>query len=301
MLLFLINYYFCIKMMKIIENKGSYRSLSQIFTPSIFKEVVKSTDYTKLNYRIEKHLRDFKKNDYNSVLEFLYNKLEKNYRNEYLFKNALLNKKLLGTYSLKTTTILNEFKIGSSIADLVLLNGEVRVFEIKTDLDGFDKLEKQINDYKKFADKIYIVVSKNNSSKIEKLYSETNIGIIEFTKSNTLKTIKEAVSDKNYFEHLTIFKTLRKNEYLEILVSYFGFTPNVPNTQIFKDSFDLIKQLDINTFQNLAFQKLKERKIKCPEILESELIPNELKHLCYTLNFSHKEYDNLFKFLKTKV
>lgn len=287
--------------MKIIENKGSYRSLSQIFTPSIFKDLVKSSDYTKMNYRIQKHLIGFSMNDYNSVLEFLYSKLEKNYRNEYLFKNALLNKKLLGTYSLKTTTVLNEFKIAGSIADFVLLNGEVRVFEIKTDLDGFDKLEKQINDYKKFADKIYIVVSKYNSSKIENLYRNSNIGIIEFTNKNTLRTIKEAFTDKDYFDHSTIFKTLRKYEYLEILVDHYGFVPNVPNTQIFRDSLELVKQIDINTFQFLALQKLKERKLKCPEILESELIPKELKHLCYTLNFSQKEYDNLFKFLKTTI
>jgi hypothetical protein len=287
--------------MKIIENNGSYRSLAQIFAPSFLKEVVRDSNYTKLNYRIERHLIGFEMNDYCSVLEFLYKKLEKNYRNEYLYKNALINKKLLGTYSLKTTTILDEFKIGGSIADFVLLNGEVRIFEIKTDLDGFDKLEKQIDDYKKFADRIYIVVSKNNSSKIEKLYRDSNIGIIEFTDKNTLKTIKEAFTDKDYFDHSIIFKALRKNEYLEILVDHYGFIPNVPNTEIFTHSLELIKQIDINTFQFLALQKLKERKLKCPEVLESELIPKELKHLCYTLNFSQKEYDNLFKFLKTTI
>lgn len=286
-------------MIEIKSHIGNYRSLSQILTPSIFKEVVKKSDYSNLNYRIEKHLDGFVSNDYNSIIYFLYKKLEENYRNEYLYKNALLNDKLLKEHCLKSTTVLNEFKIGNSIADFVLLNGEVKIFEIKTDLDGFEKLEKQINDYKKFANKIYIVVSANNLAKIMHLYENSNIGIIVFKKNNALKTIKEAKQDKLEFEHLSIFKTLRTKEYLEIIIDKFGFIPNVPNTRIFKESFELIKEIDIATFQSLAFNKLKERKLKCPEILESELIPTELKHLCYTLDFSQKEYDNLFKFLKT--
>lgn len=288
-------------MIKLKENTGNYRSLSQIFSPSHFKEVVKKGDYSNINYKIQKHLVGFDNKDYNSILGFLYKQLEKNYRNEYLFKNALLNKKLLGEYCIKSTTVLNEFKIENSIADFVLLNGEVRVFEIKTDLDSFEKLDKQINDYRKFANKIFIVVSSNNASKISELYTNTEIGVIEFTNSNKLRTIKEASNDVSGFEYLTIFKTLRKNEYLEILVDYFGYIPNVPNTQIFKESFELIKEIDIVTFQSLAFKKLKERKLKCPEILDSELIPTELKHLCYTLNFSKNDYDNLFDFLKTTI
>lgn len=288
-------------MIKLRENIGSYRSLSQIFSPSHFREVVKKGDYTNINYKIQKHVVGFKNRDYNYILGFLYRKLEKNYRSEYLFKNALLNKKLLDSYCINSTTVLNEFKIENSIADFVILNGEVRVFEIKTDLDSFEKLEKQINDYRKFANKIYIVVSSNNSSKIAKLYSNTEIGVIEFTNQNTLKTIKEANNDFSSFEYLTIFKTLRKNEYLEILVDYFGYIPDVPNTQIFKKSFELIKEIDVVDFQSLASKKLKERRINCPEILGSELIPFELKHLCYTLDFTKNEYDDLFKFLNTTI
>src|SRR5690625_3593600 len=49
----------------------------------------------------------------------LYNYLEENYRNEYFYKNTILNKKLLGTYSVNTTVALSEALVNRSKADLI--------------------------------------------------------------------------------------------------------------------------------------------------------------------------------------
>lgn len=81
--------------------------------------------------------------------------------------------------------------------------------EIKTDLDGLDKLEKQLSDYRQFADFGYIVTSSKYIDKLLLDYSSSTIGVIEFTQRNTFKEHKKAESN-NRFNHLTIFKTLRK-------------------------------------------------------------------------------------------
>jgi hypothetical protein len=288
-------------MLKIINSKGNYRSLSQIFTPANFKRVIKSEDYFDIESRIKTHVNNFETRSYSDLLEFAYKKLELNYRNEYIYKNALINEKLIKSYGLKDTTVLNEFKISQSIADFVLLNGEVKVFEIKTDLDSFEKLSKQIEDYQKFANKIYIVVSSKNIIKIADVYKNTSIGIIEYTNKKKLTTIKEAENNISNFDYEVIFKTLRKQEYLDIIFNYFGFVPDVPNTKIFKKCFEMAKEIDIVEFQKLVYKKIKQRKLKCPDILDSEQIPNELKHICYTLNLSVTEYNKLFKFLNTTI
>jgi hypothetical protein len=282
-----------------IEN---LRYLSQIFTPSNFNKVVRENDFRLTEKRIKKCLPiELLGRDYKSALETLYSVFKKDYRCEYLYKNNLFNKYLLKQYSLTTTTVLNEFKIGNSIADFVLLNGTSRIFEIKSDLDGLDKLKKQINDYQQFADLIYIVTSTKYVSRILSDYSGSTIGVIEFTQRNTFKEHKMAESNKQFFNYITIFKTLRKQEYLEIVFDNFGYVPDVPNTKIFRICLELVHRIELSSFQKMAFNKLKERKIKCPELLKSEETPIELKQICYALDFTKQEYENLFTFLKKAV
>ena len=289
-------------MMTLVRNNESLRSLSQIFlTTSNFRKIVKSSELESHKSKVQKHINNLESKDFTDIVEFLYSQLELSYRNEYIYKNALLNQKLLSTYSLAETIVLNEFKIGNSIADFVLLNGEVRIFEIKTDLDGFEKLEKQIEDYQKFANKVFVVVSHKNSKKLLEKYSDSPIGIVIFTNSGNIETVKDAINFTDNFDHLTIFKTLRKREYLEITEDLFGCIPKVPNTVIFKECLNLVKTIEICQFQSLVFNKLKQRNLKCPELLESSKTPKELKHICYTLNLSNAEYENLYKFLSTKI
>jgi len=284
-----------------LRENNSLRSLSQIFTPSKFKKLIKKSDSESIEYRIKKYLGNYKSEKFSNILEFLYKELEKNYRSEYIYKNALLNQKLIAEYGLETTIVLNEFRIGASISDFVLLNGDIRIFEIKTDLDGFHKLEKQIEDYQKLANKVYVVVSSKNTNRLYEKLKYTPVGIIEFTENNFLHEFKEAIEFSENLDHITIFKALRQNEYFQIVKEFYGQIPNVPNTRMFRECLNLIKGIDIKKFQTQAREKLKQRNIKCPDLLQSEKTPDELKHICYTLNLSSSEYDILYGFLDTKI
>jgi hypothetical protein len=290
-------------MMTLVRNNDSLRSLSQIFlTPSNFRRIVRNCEFESYKNKVRKHITNLESKDFIAVVKFLYGQLETSYRNEYIYKNALLNQELLlSKYGLTETIVLNEFKVGNSIADFVLLNGEVKIFEIKTDLDGFKKLAKQIEDYQKFANKVFVVVSHKNSERLFEKYANSPVGITAFTDNGKLETIKDAVSFTDNFDHTVIFKTLRRNEYLEIIREHFGEIPEVPNTRIFRECLNLVNEIEICQFQRLVFTKLKQRNIKCPKLLKSNNTPKELKHICYTLNLSSAEYANLYKFLSMKI
>lgn len=284
------------------KNIDNLRSLSEIFTASNFSKVVRQKDYKLTEKKIRKHYSTARINTtYKKILGSLYLDLQTEYRSEYFYKNNLLNRFLLKQYSLSTTSVFNEFKIGNSIADFVLLNGTARVYEIKTDLDGLDKLEKQLSDYIQFAELVYIVTSSKYIDKLLLEYSNSTIGVIEFTQRNTFKEHKKAESNCSFFNHLTLFKSLRKAEYLDIVKSHFGYIPEVPNTRIFRTCFELITSIDVIEFQKLTFNKLKKRKIKCPDLLASENTPFELKQICYSLDFSEQEYNSLYTFLNKTI
>ena len=53
----------------------------------------------------------------------------------------------------------SQVRIGHSIADFVMINGEGRVYEIKSDLDNFDRLYDQLRDYYRAFSKVSVLVS----------------------------------------------------------------------------------------------------------------------------------------------
>ena len=286
--------------MEIVTEISKIRSLSQIISPSNFKKIVREDDCYSTFYKIKKYTTVTDSTTNLDAINVIYNSLLKNYKNEYVYKNILTNKLLLKKYSLKNSIALNEFNIGKSIADFVLLNGEARVYEIKTELDNLEKLNTQVLDYCKFGDKVYIVTSSKHVNKLIGLYDNSTIGIIELTSRNALKTIKEATSNKATFNYETLFKTLRKKEYLDIIEEYFNFVPEVSNTRIFKECLALAKNIEISLFQKLVVKKLKSRNISNPKKIQEKSIPESLKHICYSLDFSKNEYEKLDTFLNQK-
>lgn len=283
-----------------VNNVESLRVLSQIFTPSSFNKVVRERDFSSFNKKIAKHFTEHNAVNNLQLIKEIYTVLEENYRCEYFFKNKLFNK-VLKEYSLSTTTAFNEFKIGNSKADLILLNGSIKIFEIKTELDDLSKLKKQIQDYQKVAEYVNIVSDSKFINKLTEEYRNTAVGIIEFTEKKSLKVCKKAQSNQLNFDFETMFKLLHKSEYLHLVKMNFGFIPEVPNTKVFRVCYELLKTIDIIDFQKQIMIILKKRNIVCPELLKSKNTPTELKHICYTLDFNSSEYDNLFEFLNKKV
>lgn len=291
--------------MRKATNIESLRSLSLLYSSSSLRRVLEENSLSSLAKKISKHSRSIltsKRNiKFNTFLSKLYEQMVENYCNEYIYKNTILNELLLKSYSLETTTLLNEFRINKSIADLIFINGEVKLFEVKTDLDTLNRLDSQLEDYKKAVEKIYIVTNYKYINQIKERYSNTNFGIVELTTSLTLKEHQKAESDKTHFDHTVIMKLLRKQEYLNILEGKLNYVPNVPNTLLFKECLKKIRSINIDEFQSLAFKQLKQRKLSEPELLLNAQTPKELRFICHSLNLNESQYYTLFELLNKSL
>lgn len=279
------------------KNTEALRILSQVFSPPTFDKVVRDKDFVSFQRKINKYSPSSQKDNLKTI-KSLYKSLQEKYRCEYIYKNSLFLD-ILKKYGYKDTLVINELKIGNSKADMVFLNGSIRIYEIKTELDNLTKLSKQLNDYQKIADKVYVVTDENHFNKLISEYRDSNIGIISFNKQNQLKVEKEAVENSNLFDFESLFKLLRKQEYLNLTLANFGYIPDIPNTRIFKTCFSLLKNIDILEFQKQVLDKLKERKLQNPELLTSRKTPKELKYLCNSLDFNKNEYEILYEFLSS--
>jgi hypothetical protein len=161
------------------------------------------------------------------VFEIAYRFLQRSHRAEYVYKNAIANKLLLGRHSMRSASLFTELTAGVSKADIVLVNGTSTVYEIKSEFDSTTRLESQVRSYGEMFDRIYVC---SHASHVEKLEAvlPAHVGIIVLSSRYTLSEKRAATSNKANVKPATIFHSLRKAEYLGILKDKFGALPDAP-------------------------------------------------------------------------
>lgn len=116
----------------------------------------------------------------------IYHFMNYEYRNEYYYKNTILNQLLIKKHDLYNTAALTELPIGNSKADFIMINDRGVVYEIKTDLDNLIRLENQLKDYYKVFSYIYVVVGNKQLPHVKEFLKDQKVGIYELTASGRL-------------------------------------------------------------------------------------------------------------------
>lgn len=279
-------------------NDNSNINLNRFFTRSILMDLINNQESNLYNQFTEQFLYNDKSNTHNELISQVYKHLNKQYRNEYFYKNTLLNKLLLGRHSLNTTTALNEIPVNKSKADFILINGKATVYEIKTELDSLERLESQINDYYKAFNHVCVVTGESNFEKAYNLLKDTDVGVCVLTDRNTISTRKEPIKSNKKLDHTIMFKVLRKKEYENILFRHYGNLPETSQIKYFRACLELFRNIEMDRAYDYMVDELKKRNIK--EVDEYKKVPYELKFLVYFSDFKKRDYMKLQCFLNEK-
>lgn len=267
-----------------------YSLLTRVFTRKILNEFANNT--VKTNSTFEKAREIFIHSDDNTSsvandFEKMYSLLHQNYRNEYYYKNTLLNKLLLGVHSVNTTTALTELTISEAKADFVLINGKAVVYEIKTELDNFERLDNQIKNYYKAFDHVTILTSESQFEKVTKLYKDSSVGISLLTRRGTIRPINSPIKSTEHIELGVIFDILRKGEYEDIILNYCGYLPQVSQFDYYNTCKALFLNIEQDIAYNLFIKKLKQRNLVSNPIFFD--LPKSIKSLAYFSNFTDNQ------------
>lgn len=135
-----------------------------------------------------------------NVREFYNDAVLKYYPNEATIKAEFLKQVL---FKKKHDITVFELPVGKSRVDLCKVNGSSIAYEIKTDLDSLKRLDKQIADYEKVFEQVYVICSIQKLKEIKNkipndcgiyMYSSSKRGRYQFvetkeaTKSNAFDT-----------------------------------------------------------------------------------------------------------------
>lgn len=227
--------------------------------------------------------------------------MNKSYRNEYFFKNTILNQLLIKKHDLYNTVALTELPIADSKADFIMINGKGIVYEIKTDLDNFNRLETQISDYYKAFKYVNVVVGYKQYEKVKDLLADTKVGIFVMGKNGNLYCRKAAKCNEEKLSFETMFRILRKKEFESILLKHYGKLPQVNSFQYYRECLKWIMRLNIKTFQRDMLQCLKERMQLVVEDTFEEKTPYELRFYAYFSKEKNNQYQIINDFWNDKM
>lgn len=150
-------------------------------------------------------------------------------RDEYVYKAALTHKVLLGKHSLRTASMLTEYRVGDCKADLAILNGTATVYEIKSERDSLARLSRQLNAYRKVFASVYVIAGENHVASVIDL-APNDVGVLQLSRRHQISTVRPAVDSPERICPLTVLDSLRIDEAQEILSLLGIVSPAVPNT-----------------------------------------------------------------------
>lgn len=273
------------------------RNYSSAFLRNAFVDILNFDDYSKFNWLISQY-GFCKCITYSDLLKKIYDRIRRKYRCEYVYKNELV-KLLLKRYGTKNTVYFSEFRVGNSIADITMFNGESKAFEIKTEYDSPKRLNKQMEDYKRLFDKCYLVVPEN---KMDDYMScvESTTGVMVMKKEENriiLEEIKKAEQNP-LFDSDIMISCLRTSEYINMIKSLDVETKKIPGYKIYEYCKKSFANYGRETLNPLFLNEIKSRKNNTSKLSH---YPMPLRQMMLSLNLPEAKAQLLIEKLKTNI
>jgi hypothetical protein len=220
-------------------------------------------------------------------------------RDEYIYRAALTHKVLLGKHSLNTACMLNEFRAGSSKADLVILNGTATVYEIKSERDSLTRLANQIENYKKVFAKAYVIASENHIDAVLDTVCE-DVGVMCLSRRHQISTEREAVDCPERICTETVFDSLRSIEARSILTELGVAVPEVPNTQLHGAMRKCFKRLEAKDVHMAMVRTLRRTRDLTPLANLVDKLPRSLHAAALSIQVRRRDHDRLVAAVGTR-
>ena len=273
------------------------RDLSSAFSRSAFIDILNYNDYSHFNWLASKY-DILKCTTYSELLKKSYSLISKYYRCEYVYKNELI-KLLLKKYGTRNSVYFSEFRVGNSIADMVMFNGESKAFEIKTEYDTPRRLDKQMDDYKCFFDKCYIIVPEK---RLDEYYDivESTTGIITMNWDNghiILKEVRHALRNE-HFEPQALMSCLRTEEYKSIVLSLGESLEGVAGYDMYTYCCQVISKANPDKLRVLFLREVKKRKNNTALLRK---YPMSIRQMMLSLNLPENKANKLLEQLNINI
>ena len=287
-----------------IYSAAPLSALTRLFSATVFREMAKKgrsglfrrlIEQTDLSERVDPHATVGE--TFDSAFKIL---KVAGQRDEYIYRAAISHKVLMGTHSLRTASMLNEFRAGSCKADLVILNGTATVYEIKSERDSLVRLASQVNNYKRVFAKVNVIASEDHIDGVLSTVPD-DVGVMCLSKRYRISTVREAVDCPARICPMTVFESLRVGEAAAILKAMAVAVPQVPNTQRHSALRELFATLDPAALHVEMVRTLKRTRDLAPLGDLVDRLPKSLQAAALSVSVRRSDHPRLINAVATPL
>jgi hypothetical protein len=279
-------------------------AISRLFSPGVFRELAKhgrSGLFARLAHRADLPEPPQERVTVGDAFDTAFALLRQSgIRNEYVYRAALTHNVLLGTHSLKTASMLTEFRVGACKADLAILNGTGTVYEIKSDRDSLARLDNQVANYRKVFAKIYVIAG---NAHVDEIMQRTprDVGVMSLVRWDRIQTVREAADRPDLVCPVTICQSLRKAEAYALLRSLQVSVPAVPNTMMHAALKDCFARLDPAQVHHEMVKTLKKSRNLAPLSDLVDRLPFSLQPAALSIQIRRADHARLLNAIETPL
>lgn len=267
----------------------NYQAISKIFSRSVVLEIAKKNRLDLFKKIVTDNYPSYKTEgkSISKIYDEMYVLLKRKYRNEYVYKNEIAKSIIRKSHKFNNVSYVNEFKVNGCIADVAIFNDTSTAYEIKTELDSFDRLNDQLREYKDVFEYVYVVVPQNKVNHAIKFAHDTT-GIITLNDKNILNYERMASSNKEFLSKDKMFNCLRPSEYTLFYEEIIGSKPFGKAADIKDTCRSAFVDLDVEIAQREMLKILKERGLERFEKDCFLFLPQSLLATLLNLRLNHK-------------
>ncbi|NIG19618.1 sce7726 family protein [Pantoea sp. Al-1710] len=267
----------------------NYQAISKIFSRNVVLEMAKKNRLDLFKKIVMDNYPSYKVEgkSISKIYDEMYIILKKKYRNEYIYKNEIAKSIIRKSHKFNNVSYVNEFKVNGCIADVAIFNDTSTAYEIKTELDSFDRLDDQLYEYKDVFEYVYVVVPQNKVNHAIKVAHDTT-GIITLNEKNVLNYERMASSNKKSLSKDKMFNCLRPSEYTLFYEGIIGSKAFGKAADIKDTCRSAFIDLDVEIAQREMLKILKERGLERFEKDYFLFLPQSLLATLLNLRLNHK-------------
>ena len=279
-------------------------ALSRLFSPKVLGEMMRtgrSPTFVRLLFQTGVMSTSDSIETVSEAFDAAFNRLRRSgWRGEYVYRAAVVQKILIGRHSLRTASMLSEFRAGASKADLVILNGTATAYEIKSERDSLSRLKSQVESYMRVFAAVTVIASEEHVPDILATVP-SDVGVLCLSKRYRIQTVRMAVEDANRVSPIAIFEALRVSEAKQVLLNLGVAVPSLPNTLIHVAMRELFSAQEPSEVHHAAVSVLKTTRNLSP--LDGLLfeLPSSLHALALSARFKKGDYERLVSAVSTQL
>lgn len=285
-------------------NNNQQSAIARLFSAAVLRELAgkgRSPLFSRLLLE-SSLLENLKLTDpVSSAFDVAFNTLKKKAnRTEYAYKTAITNKLLLGRHSLRTASLLTEFRVETCKVDVAIFNGTSTAYEIKSERDRLDRLENQLTSYRKVFSKIYVVTGENHAPDVLR-QSSPDVGVLMLSDRFTISTVREATERPDLVCPGVIFDSLQLKEAVNLLAEFDIKAPNVPNTEIRRATRRIFESLDPIEVHSKMVDVIRHSRSSNSMSNFVSALPQSLVAAVFSATIKAKDQPRLLGAIKTEI